>query len=407
VHLTNEEIMIKTLDSLELKGKRVLIRSDLNVPLGTDGSVSDDLRIRESLPTIEKSIREGARTIIVSHLGRPDGKRVEGLSMKPVAVELSRLLAQPVTLAPDCIGDEVESMVREMKDGDVILLENVRFHAGEKENDPKFAAALASLADVYVNDAFGTAHRSHASTVGITKFVTEKCGGYLLLKEVSILRDTLSNPERPFIAILGGSKVSGKIDVIDNLLDTCDEILIGGGMVFTFLRAQDIETGNSIVEEDRIDVAASILRRANDTGVEVLLPVDVVVADRPEKDAESTVVSIDAIPEGKMGLDIGPKTSELYTGRITNAKTVFWNGPMGVYELQQFSRGTRGVAIAMAKATENGARTVVGGGDSAAAVRSIGIENDVTHVSTGGGASLEFMEGKTLPGIAALESDPE
>jgi phosphoglycerate kinase len=395
--------MIPSIDDLALSGRRALVRVDFNVPLDEAGNVTDDKRIAESLPTIRRIVESGGRAVLMSHLGRPKGERKEKYSLRPAAAKLSELLGRDVKLAPDCIGAEVERMVAGMKDGDVVLLENLRFHKEEEANDEAFARELAKLGDVYVNDAFGTAHRAHASTEGVTRHIAEKAAGYLLLKELKFLGDTVRNPERPFVAVLGGSKVSGKIDVINALLDTCDTIIIGGGMMFTFYRAEGKEVGASLVEEDRIDVARGILEEARRRGKNLMLPEDVIVADRFAADASTREASVDAIPSGWMGLDIGPRTRERFVATIRDARTVVWNGPMGVFEMEPFAAGTRAVADALVEATRNGATTVVGGGDSAAAIAQFGLEDEVSHVSTGGGASLEFLEGKDLPGVVALE----
>lgn len=395
--------MIRSIDSLSLAGKRVLVRVDFNVPLDDAGRITDDNRIRESLPTIRKITESGGRAILMSHLGRPKGEPKKEFSLAPVAGRLAELLGRDVPLAPDCIGRETEEMAEGMKDGDVLLLENLRFHAEEEKNDPEFAKGLARLADVYINDAFGTAHRAHASTAGVADYVAEKGMGYLIRKELKFLGEAIDTPERPLVAILGGSKISGKIDVINALLDKCDTILVGGGMIFTFLKAQGKEIGKSLVEEDRIDMAQELLEKASAKNVRLLLPEDVVVADRFAEDARTETVSVEAIPSDMMGLDIGPETRKTFADVITGAKTVVWNGPMGVFEMEPFAAGTRAVAEALAAATDNGAVTIVGGGDSAAAIAQFGMEEKVSHVSTGGGASLEFLEGKELPGVTALE----
>lgn len=395
--------MIRTIDQLDLKGRRVLVRVDFNVPLDENGVITDDKRIVESLPTIRRIVESGGRAVLMSHLGRPKGERKPKYSLMPVASHLSSLLDQPVPLALDCIGEGARSMVDAMRDGDVLLLENLRFHKEEEENNPAFARELAAMGDVYVNDAFGTAHRAHASTEGVARLISERAAGYLLLKELKFLGEAVRHPDRPFVAILGGAKISGKIDVVNSLMETCDTILIGGGMSFTFFKAQGLEIGASLLEEDRVAMARDVLDEARRRNVDLLLPTDVVVADRFAADALTQVVPIDAIPAGWMGLDIGPNTTELYRGRIHAAKTVVWNGPMGVFEMEPFSHGTRAVAEALAVATDNGAITIVGGGDSAAAIADMKLEHRVTHVSTGGGASLEFLEGKELPGVTALD----
>jgi phosphoglycerate kinase len=395
--------MARSIEDLQLSGKRVLVRVDFNVPLDDAGAITDDTRIRESLPTIRRIIDNGGRAILMSHLGRPKGERKEKYSLRPAAERLAELLNRPVQLAPDCIGPETEQMVTAMNDGDVVLLENLRFHKEEEANDESFARQLAGLGDIYVNDAFGTAHRAHASTEGVTHFIGEKAAGYLMLKELKFLGDALTNPERPFVAILGGSKISGKIDVIKALLDKCDTILIGGGMMFTFFRAQDKEVGSSLVEVDKIELAKEILKQADEKNVQLVLPSDVVLASKFAEDAETGLAQVGEIPEGWMGLDIGPDTEKTFSDIIVDAKTVVWNGPMGVFEMEKFAAGTKAVAEALVTATKLGATTIVGGGDSAAAIAQMDLTDQVTHVSTGGGASLEFLEGKELPGVKALE----
>jgi phosphoglycerate kinase len=379
------------------------VRVDFNVPLDDEGRITDDKRIVESLPTIRRIVERRGKAILMSHLGRPKGERKEKYSLRPVAARLGELLNQEVALASDCVGEPAESLVSSLGEGDVLLLENLRFHNEEEANDPEFSRQLARLGDVYINDAFGTAHRAHASTEGVTHFIREKAAGYLMLKELRFLGDAIQDPERPFVAVLGGSKVSGKIDVIRALLDRCDTIVIGGGMMFTFYRAQGKSVGSSLVEEDRIELAASLLAEAKRSGRHVMLPNDVVVADRFAADARTDIALIDEIPDGWMGLDIGPSTREDFARHIAEARTVVWNGPMGVFEMPPFAAGTRAVAEALVKATDKGATTVVGGGDSAAAIAQMGLEDRVSHVSTGGGASLEFLEGKELPGVAALQ----
>lgn len=391
-----------TIDKVELKGKRVLVRVDFNVPLDENMNITDDTRIVESLPTIKKIISEGGKAILMSHLGRPKGGPNPKYSLKPTAKRLSELLGKEVKLAPDCIGDEVKAMVSQMKDGDVLILENVRFHPEEEKNDPEFAKKLAELGDVYINDAFGSAHRAHASTEGVTKFIKVCAAGYLMQKELEYLGAAVSNPNRPYVAILGGAKISGKIDVINNLLDKVDTLIIGGGMAFTFFKAQGKEIGKSLLEEEKIELAKEVLQKVKNTGVKFLLPVDVVVASEFNNDSPAEVVSVDSIPSDKMGLDIGPETIKLFKEEILKAKTVVWNGPMGVFEFDNFAKGTFAIAQALAEATANGVVTVIGGGDSAAAIAKAGLKDKVSHVSTGGGASLEFLEGKILPGVAAL-----
>lgn len=387
---------------LQLTGKRVLVRVDFNVPLDAHGRITDDTRIVESLPTINYILERGGKAILMSHLGRPKGKPKPEFSLRPVAERLSELLGRPVPLAPDCIGPEVERMIDAMKNGDCLLLENLRFHPEEEANDPTFAAKLGELADVFVNDAFGTAHRAHASTEGITRHVELSAAGFLMEKELEYLGRAVGNPARPYVAILGGAKISGKIDVIQNLLKKVDAMLIGGGMMFTFLKARGCEVGDSLVEADKIELAAKILDQAARDNKRFLLPVDTVIADRLAEDAQTKVVDVKSIPSGWRGLDIGPQTIALFKNELMNARTIVWNGPMGVFEMERFATGTVEIARALAEATKKGATTIVGGGDSAAAVAKAGVQKQVSHVSTGGGASLEFLEGKTLPGVAAL-----
>lgn len=378
---------------LDLQNKRVFIRVDFNVPLADGGqTITSDKRIRASLPTIQYALDRGAAVILASHLGRPKGKPNPEMSLKPVARRLQELLGRPVTMAPDCVGPEVEAMLPEP--GEVLLLENLRFHPEEEANDPEFSRKLASLCDVYVNDAFGSAHRAHASTVGMIRFVPKAAAGLLMEKELEYLTKVTGNPDRPCVAILGGAKVSDKIEVIQNLLKIADRVLIGGAMAYTFLRAQGKSAGKSLVEEDKIELARQLLLAADG---KLLLPVDHVVADEPREGAGYEV--LEEIPAGKMGLDIGPKTVELYSREIARAKTIIWNGPMGVFEKPPFDRGT--VAVAQAVAA-SGAVSVVGGGDSEKAVQSAGVADKITHISTGGGASLEFLAGLELPGVVAL-----
>jgi len=394
-----------TIDNLAssggLKSKRVLVRVDFNVPMSKEekGKITDDKRIVESLPTIKKITSEGGKCILMSHLGRPKGEAKPEFSLKPVAQHLSKLLGKPVAFADDCVGDKTSAAVNSLNDGDVLLLENLRFHKEEEKNNENFAKQLASFGEVYVNDAFGSAHRAHASTEGVTKFISKCAAGYLMQKELNFLSKVISSPAHPFTAILGGSKISGKIDVIKNLLPKADKILIGGGMVFTFYKAKGYEIGNSLLEEDRIELAKELLSGAGD---KLVLPVDIVAADRAENDSPFETVDADKIPSGKTGADIGGKTIEMFSQIIADSKTIFWNGPMGIFEMSNFAVGTFEIAKALAGATEKGAVTVIGGGDSAAAVAKAGLEKQVSHVSTGGGASLEFIEGKTLPGVEAL-----
>ncbi|NTV68274.1 MAG: phosphoglycerate kinase [Chlorobaculum sp.] len=392
----------KTLSDISLQGKRVLMRVDFNVPLDQDRNITDEKRIVEALPSIRKVIDEGGRLILMSHLGRPKGKVNPTFSLAPVAKRLSELLDCPVTMAGDCIGTEVMQQVLTLQDGEVMMLENLRFHAAEEENDADFAKELASMGEIYVNDAFGTAHRAHASTEGITRYMQTSVAGYLIEKELRYLGTALNNPQRPFVAILGGAKISGKIDVLEALFNKVDTVLVGGAMVFTFFKAQGLEVGNSLVEDNKIELALSLLDKAKEMGVRLLLPEDVVVAAEISADAASCVEPVTAISDGMSGLDIGPATIAAYSKEILGAKTVLWNGPMGVFEIDQFAAGTFAIAQALADATAEGAVTIIGGGDSAAAIAKAGLSDNVTHVSTGGGASLEFLEGKELPGIAAL-----
>lgn len=391
-----------TIDSLDLRGKRVLVRVDFNVPLDENLNITDDIRITSSLPTIKKIISEGGKAILMSHLGRPKGGPNPKYSLKPAATRLGELLGKEVKLAPDCIGPDVKAVVDKMQGGDVVVLENVRFHSEEEKNDPAFAKQLAELGDIYINDAFGSAHRAHASTEGITKFIKTSAAGYLMQKELEYLGTAIFNPTRPYCAILGGAKISGKIDVISNLLDKVDTLIVGGGMAFTFFKAQGKEIGKSLLEEEKIQLAGEVLEKAKKSGVKLLLPVDVVVADEFKNDSPSSIVSIDQIPSDKMGLDIGPETINLFKQEIDSSKTIVWNGPMGVFEMDNFAAGTFAIAKSLANATVSGAVTVIGGGDSAAAIAKANLADKVSHVSTGGGASLEFLEGKILPGVAAL-----
>ena len=391
-----------TIDKVELKGKRVLVRVDFNVSLDENLNITDDIRITESLPTIKKIIAEGGKAILMSHLGRPKGGPNPKYSLKPTAKRLGELIGKEVKLAPDCIGTGTKAMVDEMQNGDVIILENVRFHAEEEKNDPEFAKQLAELGDVYINDAFGSAHRAHASTEGVTKYIKVCAAGYLMQKELDYLGGAITNPKRPYVAILGGAKISGKIDVINNLLGKVDTLIVGGGMAYTFYKAEGKEIGTSLLEAEKIDLAKEVLANAKKSGIKFLLPKDVVVAAEFNNDSPSTVVSTDAIPADKMGLDIGPETVKLFSAELANAKTVVWNGPMGVFEMDNFAKGTNAIAQALVDATAKGAITVIGGGDSAAAITKAGLKDKVSHVSTGGGASLEFLEGKALPGVVAL-----
>jgi len=387
----------QSLSDVTLQGKRVFCRVDFNVPM-EDGAITDDTRIRAALPTINYLIEQGAKVILASHMGRPKGEVKEELRLTKVGEHLATLLNKPVTKLDESIGEAVAQTVSDMKNGEVVLLENVRFHAGEEKNDPELAKAFASLADVYVNDAFGAAHRAHATTEGIAKLLPA-VSGLLMEKELDVLGKALSNPERPFTAIIGGAKVKDKIGVIDHLLDRVDNIIIGGGLSYTFSKAQGHDIGTSLLEEDKIELAKGFIEKAKEKGVSFYMPVDVVVADEFSKDANTKVVDIDQIPSDWMGLDIGPKTAALYADVIKNSKLVIWNGPMGVFEMDAFANGTKGVANAMAETT---GYTIIGGGDSAAAVEKFEVADKMDHISTGGGASLEFMEGKDLPGVSAL-----
>ncbi len=391
-----------TIDNINFEGKRVLTRVDFNVPLDKDLNITDDIRIKSTIPTIEKILNDGGKLILMSHLGRPKGEKKPEFSLAPVAKRLSELLGKDVKFLNDCIGDEVENSVNTMKSGEIILLENLRYYKQEEKNDPTFAEQLAKLGDVYVNDAFGTSHRAHASTEGVTKFIKPAVAGYLMEKELDYLGTAIENPVRPFTAILGGAKVSGKIDVIENLFGKVDTLLIGGGMVFTFLKAMDYNIGKSLIEEEKVELASEILTKAEEKEIAFILPTDVVCAKEFSNDSEAKIFDIDQIPDDYMGLDIGPKTIQIYLDSIKRSKTIVWNGPMGVFEFSNFANGTIKIAEGLAKVTELGATTIVGGGDSAAAISSIGLENSISHVSTGGGASLEFLEGKELPGVAAL-----
>lgn len=395
--------MIVSIYETNFDSKRVLVRVDFNVPINSEGKVEDDTRIVESLPTIDKIIDDGGIPILMSHLGRPKGAYDPKYSLKPVADYLHDVLGYSVIFANDCIGEEAEKAVKSAKPGDVVLLENVRFHKEETENDTLFAEKLALLGDCYVNDAFGSAHRAHASTHAVAQFFHDKYAGKLMMDELHYLGKALNNPRRPFVAILGGAKISGKIDVIKNLLHKCDQILIGGGMAFTFLKAKGYEIGKSILEEDKIELAKELLSEAEKMGVPIHIPEDYIVADAFANEANYRCVNADGINVNDYGMDIGYKTRENYKNLILQANTIIWNGPMGVFEFENFSEGTKSIALALAEATQKGAITVVGGGDSVSAVNKLNLKKQITHVSTGGGASLEFLEGKTLPGVDALE----
>jgi len=391
-----------TIQDLDLRGKRVFIRVDFNVPL-KDGVVTDDTRIRETLPTLKLAIEKGGRLVLASHLGRPKGGPDPKYSMKPAAKKLEELLGKPVAFAADCVGAEAEAKSKALKDGDVLVLENVRFHPEEEKNDEAFSKQLAALCDgVFVCDAFGSAHRAHASVVGITKFVEQAAAGLLMEKELAYIGKAVSNPTRPFVAILGGAKVSDKIEVVENLMKIADAMLIGGGMAYTFLKAQGLGIGKSLVEEDKIELAKRILADAKQKNFKFLLPTDNVIAPEFKADAPSNIVDSTAMPAGQMGLDIGPKTIAAYKAEIARAKTIVWNGPMGVFEMPAFAKGTLEIAKAVADATRGGAISIIGGGDSVAAVHQSGLAKQISHISTGGGASLEFLGGRKLPGVEAL-----
>jgi phosphoglycerate kinase len=391
-----------TIRDLDLRGKRVFIRVDFNVPL-KDGVVTDDTRIRETLPTLKLAIEKGGRLVLASHLGRPKGGPDPKYSLKPAAKKLEELLGKPVAFASDCVGPEAEAKSKALKDGDVLVLENVRFHPEEEKNGEEFSKQLAALCDgIFVCDAFGSAHRAHASVVGITKFVQKAAAGLLMEKELNYIGKAISNPTRPFVAILGGAKVSDKIEVVENLMKIADAMLIGGGMAYTFLKAQGLPIGKSLVEEDKVDLAKRLLAEAKQKNFKFLLPLDHVIAPEFKADAPSKVVDAGATPADQMGLDIGPKTIEAYKAEIAKAKTIVWNGPMGVFEMPAFAKGTLEIAKAVAAATTAGATSIIGGGDSVAAVHQSGVSKQISHISTGGGASLEFLGGTKLPGVEAL-----
>ncbi|MBE5227683.1 phosphoglycerate kinase [Microcystis aeruginosa] len=395
---------VANLTEADLAGKRVLVRVDFNVPMDkATGAISDDTRIRAALPTIEDLIKKGAKVILCSHMGRPDGQVKENLRLTPVAKRLSELLGQEVIMCPDSIGEGVTAAISQMSNGQVALLENLRFHGEEEANDPDFAKKLAANADLYVNDAFGTAHRAHASTEGVTHYLSPSVAGYLIEKELNYLQAAIETPQRPLAAIIGGSKVSSKIGVIETLLEKCDKLLIGGGMIFTFYKARGLSVGKSLVEEDKLELAKSLEAKAKEKGVEFLLPTDVVLADKFDKDAESQIVKVENIPDGWMGLDIGPESVKVFQEALSNCKSVLWNGPMGVFEFDKFAAGTDAIAHTLADLTATGTTTIIGGGDSVAAVEKVGVAEKMSHISTGGGASLELLEGKVLPGIAALD----
>uniref|UniRef100_A0A6V7QXS4 Phosphoglycerate kinase n=1 Tax=Ananas comosus var. bracteatus TaxID=296719 RepID=A0A6V7QXS4_ANACO len=390
------------LKEADLKGKRVFVRVDLNVPLDENQKITDDTRIRSSVPTIKYLMQNGAKVILCSHLGRPKGVTPK-YSLKPLVPRLSELLGVNVVMANDCVGEEVQKLVAALPDGGVLLLENVRFYKEEEKNDPEFAKKLAALADLYVNDAFGTAHRAHASTEGVAKFLKPAVAGFLMQKELDYLVGAVANPKKPFAAIVGGSKVSTKIGVMESLLAKVDILVLGGGMIFTFFKAQGYSVGSSLVEEDKLDLATSLLEKAKSKGVSILLPSDVVIANKFAADAESKVVPASAIPDGWMGLDVGPDAIKTFCEALDTTKTIIWNGPMGVFEFEKFAVGTDAIAKKLAELTGKGVTTIIGGGDSVAAVEKAGLADKMSHISTGGGASLELLEGKPLPGVLALD----
>jgi phosphoglycerate kinase len=393
---------LASLSAADISGKRALVRVDFNVPVDDGGNITDDTRIRAALPTIQDLIQKGAKVILVSHFGRPKGVD-DKLRLTPVAKRLSELLGQEVVKTDDSIGDEVAAKVAALENGQVLLLENVRFYPEEEKNNPEFAQKLAANADFYVNDAFGTAHRAHASTEGVTKFLSPSVAGYLVEKELEYLQNAIENPQRPLAAIIGGSKVSSKIGVIETLLEKCDKLIIGGGMIFTFYKARGLNVGKSLVEEDKLELAKSLEAKAKERGVTFLLPTDIVSADKFAPDANATTVSIENIPADGMGLDIGPDSVKVFQEALADTKTVIWNGPMGVFEFDKFAVGTEAIARTLAEIGKTGTTTIIGGGDSVAAVEKVGLAEQMSHISTGGGASLELLEGKVLPGIAALD----
>ncbi|AFY31659.1 phosphoglycerate kinase [Calothrix sp. PCC 7507] len=393
---------LASLSAADISGKRALVRVDFNVPVDDQGNITDDTRIRAALPTIQDLTQKGAKVILVSHFGRPKGVD-DKLRLTPVAKRLSELLGQEVVKTNDSIGDEVAAAVGNLQNGQVLLLENVRFYKEEEKNDPEFAKKLASNADFYVNDAFGTAHRAHASTEGVTKFLSPSVAGYLVEKELQYLQNAIENPQRPLAAIIGGSKVSSKIGVIETLLEKCDKLIIGGGMIFTFYKARGLNVGKSLVEEDKLELAKTLEAKAKERGVALLLPTDIVSADKFAPDANATTVSIENIPADGMGLDIGPDSVKVFQAALADCKTVIWNGPMGVFEFDKFAAGTEAIAHTLAEIGKTGTTTIIGGGDSVAAVEKVGLADQMSHISTGGGASLELLEGKVLPGIAALD----
>ncbi len=396
-----------TIADINFRDRKVLLRVDFNVPLDEKQNITDDRRIRAALPTINKIIEDGGMVIACSHLGRPKGKFVPEMSLAPAARRLSELLSREVSFAEDCIGPEASNLAGKMNGGDCILLENLRFHPEETANDSEFAGKLASLADIYVNDAFGSAHRAHASTEGAARFFNQALAGFLMEKELEYLGNTLADPDRPFAAILGGAKITGKIDVITNLMDKVDLLLIGGGMVFTFAKAMGYPIGDSLLEEDKVELARELMGAVKNSRAKLVFPSDVIVATEISEAAETKVVEIDSIPDGMKGLDIGPATIKSFSELLADAQTIIWNGPMGVFECKPFAEGTFAIARLLAKLTRQGATTIVGGGDSAAAVAKAGLDDQLTHISTGGGASLEFLQGKRLPGVEALTDHPK
>lgn len=396
----------KTLEDIQVAGKRVLVRVDFNAPLDDRLHITDDTRLQAALPTLEHLLDQGAALVLMSHLGRPKGKRLPQMSLKPVAERLGQLLGRPVQLAPDCVGPEVERLAGGLRPGQVLMLENLRFHPEEEKNDPEFARQLAALGEIYVDDAFGSAHRAHASTEGVARHLAVRASGLLMEREIQYLRDAVQQPCRPFVAILGGVKVSGKIELIENLLNKVDALLIGGAMAYTFFKAMGLEIGNSLLEAERVEVARQTLARAEERGVQLLLPVDCVVADRFAADAQTRVVARQEISAGWLGMDIGPQTRQLFTAQVSGAGMVIWNGPLGVCEMAPFAEGTRQVAQALARASaERGTLSIIGGGDTAGAIAQLGLSGQMTHVSTGGGASLECLSGLVLPGVAVLERE--
>ena len=396
----NEKLFI---EDLQLEGKKVLVRVDFNVPLDDDLNITSNKRVIAALPTIKYLVKNNAQVILMSHLGRPKGERISKFSLKPVFEELKKQISSAVYFTSDCIGDTVNNAVDSLKNGEILLLENLRYHKEETDNDANFAKQLASIADIYINDAFGTAHRAHASTEGITKFFNQNASGYLMKKELDFLDSAIKNPKRPFAAIIGGAKISGKIDVLQSLLEKVDTLIVGGGMAFTFFKAQGKEIGKSLLENDKIDLAKQVLEQAKSMGKDLILPIDCQVTSDFSNDSKIQTVSVDAIPSDKMGLDIGPDSITLFTEKLIMAKTIVWNGPMGVFEFENFAVGTTSIAQILAKCTDNGAITIIGGGDSASAIEKAGLSSKMSHISTGGGASLEFLEGKVLPGVALTD----